>query len=578
MAKNNELSQAELYRKERKERLAKESKKNAKRNAKIAKIKRIATKVVAVVVAAAIVLGAVVIIVNNTGSEFFKPAVAKAGKDSISTTEYMYYYRRAHMNMYSQGASFDQQYGSGMYKQYYGFDYTLSPDEQEYANTEDAETKYNTWDEYFTDNILKTLQGNIILANEAEKAGLKLDESEIKEVTDQIDEIKSSSESNGMTANAYLKQMFGNGVNVNNVKKWMLRDLLAAKYQETKTDELFDSYSADEITKEYNKNINDYAYTDIRLYSFDVETPELKDDATDEVKKAANDKAVKAAKKEANEFIKGIKSSKDFVAAAKALDAKDSENANATTEDTTLVEKFNYETVKTNFTEKNANWLFSNDRKAGDKTVFEYKQNDEISGYYAIYIVKPIYKDESLGADVKGFNFAYDSNADDDAKKAVKEKANAVADAWNKLSDKEKTEEKFENLVTELYPDDANVYTCSDYENYEKGDLDNAVSDFVLDASRKKNDVAVIETSSGCYVMLYLEKNTEANWMIHVREALSKTDYDKYYEALEKDNALNKDGVIMKWAVKSTKKKIIKDIKYYIYAMEKSSSASTVGQ
>ena len=56
MAKKEEISKAELYRKERKERIAKEAKKNAKRNAKIAKMKRTALKAVAVVVAAAAVV------------------------------------------------------------------------------------------------------------------------------------------------------------------------------------------------------------------------------------------------------------------------------------------------------------------------------------------------------------------------------------------------------------------------------------------------------------------------------------------------------------------------------------------
>ena len=105
MSKYEELSKAELYRKERKERLAKEAKKNAKRNAKVAKMKRIAIRAVAVVAAVAIVLGATVAIVNYTGSLFFKPAIAKVGDTKISSSEFQYYYRTTYANLVSNAAT-----------------------------------------------------------------------------------------------------------------------------------------------------------------------------------------------------------------------------------------------------------------------------------------------------------------------------------------------------------------------------------------------------------------------------------------------------------------------------------------
>lgn len=582
MAKKEEISKAELYRKERKERLAKEAKKNAKRNAKIAKVKRIAVKTVAIVAAVAVVFGATVAIVNATGSSMFKLTVAKVGDIKVSTSEFQYYYRTSHANLVSQAAQYDQYYGSGYYAQNQGFDYTLLPSEQDFPNEKldgTIDEEFDTWDDYITYSTLNSIQYFYALAEEAEKAGIELTDDEVQEITDQIEELRETASENSRTLNAYLKASYGSGINEKNLEKWMLRDALAQKYEEIKEEELYNSYSDSDITKEFDENSQDYSYTDIRYYVFNVETAEVEDGASEAEVTKAQEKAVAKAEKEAKAFLKNIKSEKDFIKAAEALDKASADDSTETTsaDESTLLEKCEYAAFEQSFGTDDATWAFSESRKAGDKNVFAAEEDGTVAHYYAIYIVKPAYKDTAVLSDLKGYAFTYETDADDDSKAETKEKAQALVDEWNELEDKEKTAEEFSHIIQHVYPDEAETITCTDYADYTDGTISEEVDKWANAKARKAGDVALIETSSGCYVMFYEAKNTEANWKISVRESLRDEAYDSYTEELAASDAysLDKTGGLMSYNLKVHKKSIKKDVETYLYAVLKSASSSS---
>ena len=253
MAKN-ELSKAELYRKERKDRLSKEAKKNAKRNATVEKAKRVALKVVAIVVAVAIVSGIAVAVVNSTGSTLFRTKVASVGDYKVSSVEFQYYYRTIYNQYYN--------YASQGYQ--LGFDASKLPEEQEYPNPEheeetttavaDAKSEetteehtheekhYDTWHDFFADATLTQIQSLYMLSTEAEKAGLSLTEAEETEATEQIEEMRKQATESGYTLNAYLSLVYGDGVTEKLLKKCLLRDTLAQKFIEHKNAEFADGY------------------------------------------------------------------------------------------------------------------------------------------------------------------------------------------------------------------------------------------------------------------------------------------------------------------------------------------------
>lgn len=585
MANKEQASKAELYRKERKERIAKEAKKNAKRTAKMAKIKRTILKTVALVVAAAIVLGAAIAIVNYTGSSLFKMSVAKAGDTKISTSEFQYYYRTSHSNLVSQATQYDQYCGTGYYAQNQGFDYTRLPSDQDFPNgmlDKEAlgiEEDFEKWDDYITYSTLNSIQYFYMLAAEAEKAGIELTEDETKAVTDQIEELRKTAEESGRSLNAYLRASFGSGINENSLKSWMLRDALAQKYAETKQQELYDSYTKEQINAEFKDNENDYTFVDFRYYVFAVNAGSIKDGATEDEVKAAQEKAEKKAKKEAEAFIKDIKSEKDFLKAAEVLDKKNSTSdskAELKVEDTTLLEKCTYDAFVQNFSEKDAEWAFSTALKEGDMKILAQKEGDKVVNYYAMYALKGAYKDTAVLSDLRVYTYAYPTDAGADEKAETKAAAEKLYKEWNSLPAEEKTADEFAHLGHHVVEEGEEAVACNDYADY-NGTLDKKVDEWANDSKRKPGDVALIETNSGFYVAYYEAKNEEANWEISVRTALGNEAYDSYAEELteKEEYALVKDGALMTLSLKLHKNKIERDMKTYLYSVTQSMQQSS---
>ena len=588
MAKKEEISKAELYRKERKERLAKEAKKNAKRNAKVAKIKRTAIKTVAVIAAVAIVFGATIAIVNYTGSQLFKTTVAKVGDAKISTSEFQYYYRTTYSNLVSTAVQTDQQYGSGYYLQSQGFDYTVLPEEQSFPNDllgEDATETYETWDDYITSSTISSIQYLYALANEAEKAGITLTEEEEKAITDQIEEIRTSAAEGGASLNAYLRMSYGSGINENSMKAWMLRDSLAQKYAESKQLEIIDSFKTDEINAEYEANKAEYDYADFRLYVFNVDTSAIKDGTTqsdaEKIKKSAQDKA----KKEAEEFLKNIETEKDFVSAADKLDKAKDEEATMSAEESTKFEKAQYATIEQAFGEDAAKWAFAATRKVGESKVLAYKENGEITNYYAVFIAKPAYRDNAIGNDFRAYTFSYSSSSSttskvDDATKAeVKAKAQKLLDHWTGHDAAEGSADGFASLVNHVYPEEASTLTCQTYDDYtaDTGSLPEEVEKWAADKARKHGDVALVETETACYVVYFDAKNTEANWQLAVRNTMAQDAYQSFEEGLIKadEYALDKEGFFKTTALKVQKTKIAREVRTYLYSVMQNMQASS---
>ncbi len=587
MAKKEQASKAELYRQERKERIAREAKKNAKRTAKIAKIKRGILKTVAIVVAAAIVLGIAVTIVNYTGSSVFKMTVATAGDTKISTSEFQYYYRTSHANLVSQAAQYDQYYGAGYYAQNQGFDYTALPADQKFPNDmldKEAlgiEEDFETWDDYITYSTLNSIQYFYMLAAEAEKAGVELTEEEVKTINDQIEELRASAAEAGRSLNAYLRASYGSGINENILKKWLLRDALAEKYATSKQEELYESYTADQITAEFKANKNDYSFVDFRYYVFAVDAGEIKDGATEEQVKKAQEKAEKKALKDANNFIKNVKTEDDFIKNAVALDNKDAkkDSDKVTADDvkkTTLLENCAYDAFVQNFSEKDAKWAFSADRKAGEMKVLAQKEDDKIVNYYVVYIVEGAHKDTDVLSDLKAYSFTYSASATAADKAKAKDGAKELYDEWNSLPAKEKTAEEFAHIGHHVAGEGETPTACNDYADY-NGTLNEKVDEWANDSKRKPGDVALIETTSGYYVVYYEAKNEEANWQMSVRTALRDKDYDAYAEELVEmeEYVLVKDGPIMSLALKLHKKKLERDMSTYLYSVIQSAQQSS---
>lgn len=576
-----DLSKAELYRKERKERLAKEAKKNAKRNAKVAKVKATALKVVAIICAVAVVFGIAVGIFNATGSEVFRSKVATVGNHSISSVEFGYYYRTVY-NMYLQYA----QYGYDM-----GLDASKSPDEQKYTMDDEqttapaqsgettvateatTATNYDTWDDFFSASTIDQLKGYYILCDKAAEENIKLTDAEIKAVDDQLEELRSTASENNFTLNAYLKQVYGSGINEKLVRKFMVRDALAQKYQTEKQKQFANGYASDKVFNEYNANRQTYDYVDYRTQTFTV---------------SENQDAAKT-KKLAEEFLAKVSSSSTFEKAAdeilikdaiKNAQSDDKEKVNEASirkeyednKDNTLQKKQSYSSVKS-VNEDLAKWLFDSARKAGQTKLVEVKTDDTASSYIVAYLERTAYKDEEKGVNVRHILFKFEKDdgaqeATQEQKDAAKVKAQACLDEWKKGA---KTEESFAALATEKSEDTGSASNGGLYENVAQGQMVETFNDWIFDSSRKTGDTDIVETTYGYHVMYFVSKSDMPIWEKTVRDAMAQKDYTDFAKELN-DSAeytVEKHSV----ALKSASKKVIKSIKQYIFNASQSQQA-----
>lgn len=352
-------------------------------------LKTILIVVISLIAVAGIAFGAVALVKHFKGKD--QAALPKgdimAGDVEITYEEIQYYYFAAYNSLVETAIATDRQYGTGFFAEKQSFDYTKSPAEQSFPKEllPEGETKtYNTWDDYIFETVIESLKFLYAMEAEATKAGVKLTKEEKTTALAELEEMKTTAEARGISLEEYIEDNYGAGIKEADVEKWMLRDALARKYAQQKMDELIEAVTDDEIDSELEKNRNDYACADLRVYAFGVDT-------------TGKSNGKSESEKDAEEFLSDIITEDDFISKVQKIDEELStaEYADAATN----FYQAQYAALEKAFGKDDAEWLMDKTRKTGDKKVCAYKENDEIVVYYAFYIVKPSYIDKAMWED-----------------------------------------------------------------------------------------------------------------------------------------------------------------------------------
>lgn len=577
MAKT-EKSKAELYREERKARLQKAAKRNKKKPISPETSKRIG-RAFGIIVLVAIVALIGAFVVNYTGLIEKNTTAVTVGGQKVSQAEYNYYYNQGY-NMATQYAS----YGYDI-----GYDSSAMPDQQNYSGALGAiedfpEDQTPTWLDffaYYAQNSLKQIKSGVA---EAEKQGLKLDDSDLAEVQSSIDSLKSSASQNGYSLNAYLRASNGKGVNEKLYRQILEEQALYQKLDETKTDELKAAIKDDEVTKEFNSNLEAYAVVSYRSYAVEAEKVEVKPEETEDAAaadEAATEEAAEpaeptletteetmaAAKKQAN-TIAAAKSEKEYLAAVAAV-AGDKEYLS---DDSLTMHK---DAKGESIDDKDlVSWLFGDEAVTGATKVTE--QADV--GYTVYYVTEAAHKPaDSLTYTVRHIlvKFPEKENAEDttaaesgdDTTAAATEEAKAEAVEVPALDTKAYADVKValdvngdsakdkaiylraQNILEEYlkgehsaeafgklakkYSEDSNANQGGIYENVEMGQMVPAFESWAADKSRKAGDVGIVETEYGYHVM-YFESSNPVPWDDAVKTAIAHPKADEYMANLAK--------------------------------------------
>ena len=551
--KKAEKSQAELYREERKKRMAAAAKKNAKKSPQMQKAKHVAGKVIGIVIAVALVLGALYAVLNFFGVPQKVLTAAKVGDQRVSIAKYNLYYMDIYMGISQQSQQYDSTYGEGYGAMYTGYDSTKTPMEQAYTlgTIEGFEGENPTWADYMRINALNYLQSYVAYADLAREAGLTLTEDEQKEIDDQIEQLRSTAESNDFSLNRYLVQMYGKGVNEKLLREVMEERQLASDYAQQKQEELTNAITDEQINTEYNDNLADYALVSVSAFTVTADTSSVADDATDEEKEAAKTEAMAKAKTLADGYAAKVTSPETLLEQAKL-------NNSSATQDSVTYTDVTPSTLTSSFGQAACDWVVSADRAVGNVTVVESD-----NGYTVIYLSALPHKDTVKPVDVRHILIAFPTDDDgnvedltDDQKLEYYEKAKSVYDQY--LANP--TEDNFATLAGSNSEDPGSKDNGGLYEEVNVGDMVDAFNDWCFDAARKPGDTGIIETEYGYHIMYYVGNDHDEAWKTTVKTALSNEAFNSFdTETLKGDTyKLTESSVMINWAASQLESLITK--------------------
>lgn len=551
--KKAEKSQAELYREERKKRMAAAAKKNSKKSPQMQKAKHVAGKVIGIVVAVALVLGAIYAVLNFFGVPQKVLTAAKVGDQRVSIAKYNLYYMDIYMGISQQSQQYDSTYGEGYGAMYTGYDATKTPMEQAYTlgTLEGFDGENPTWADYMRINALNYLQSYIAYADLAREAGLTLTEDEQKDIDDQIEQLRSTAESNDFSLNRYLVQMYGKGVNEKLLREVMEERQLASDYAQQKQEELTNAITDEQIETEYNDNLADYALVSVSAFTVTADTSSVADDATDEEKEAAQTEAMAKAKTLADGYAAKVTSPETLLEQAKI-------NNSSATEDSVTYTDVTPSTLTSYFGQAACDWVVSADRAVGDVTVVESS-----NGYTVLYLSALPHKDTVKPVDVRHILIAFPTDDDgnvedltDDQKLEYYEKAKSVYDQY--LANP--TEDNFATLAGSNSEDPGSKDNGGLYEEVNVGDMVDAFNDWCFDAARKPGDTGIIETELGYHIMYYVDNDHDEAWKTTVKTALSNEAFNSFdTETLKGDTyKLTESSMMINWAASQLESLITK--------------------
>lgn len=566
---NNNKTQAELYREERKERLAKAAAKNAKRSPKSVKAANTAKKVISIVLAVVIALGAVVGVLNFFDVPQKAVKVSINGIESkISLAEINYFYFQTWTQSYSNTMQYEQ-YGIET-----GFDYTTTPDKQEYLEEhvqyagvtmeELGDIENPTWQDVFTYSAVSQLVYIKYGAEKAEEAGLKLTEAEEKEIDDQLEEIRKTAKENDYSVDRWLRLQLGYGVTEKMIKNITAQLYLAEKYYEKVTEDSRNAVTDEMIKEEYEANRDDYDIVDLRVYAFEADLGSNHSHEESEEHEKEHEEAEAKAKAQAETFIKNVTDEKSYIAAADNAIHTEDEKSTKDPDTSTLLSDKGYTEITNSYSEELAKWAFDDARKAGEVAVVDGGNGE----FYAVMMMTLPSKDtSSYSSDVRHILIQFPekntdgtatevtdedgnktTNITDATKKETKAKAQAILDEYLKNP----TEDNFSKLAKEKTEDPGSKESGGLYEGVmNDGKYVKAFTDWSIDAARKPGDTGIVETEYGYHIMYYV-KSTGTKWETAIRTAISGAEIEENVANVidEAAKAIDIDSFFINWTLK----------------------------
>lgn len=359
-----------------------------------------------------------------------------------------------------------------------------------------------TWHEYFVKSAAELLQQNVALFEEAKKAGYEVTDEDNQMVETYLESMSAYAEEYGTTLEAFMKACYGEYVDEATLVASLLRMSIANRYRNDYAQSI--EISDEELESYFEENKEAYETVNYRMMIFsDASLSEEEERTAEEI---------------AKEMAAAVTDEASFIQLALEY-APEESKVNYENESYTLAENI----TASSFSSEEAaqEWLFSDDRKAGDVTVIELQ-----SGYAATYFISKD-RDRTQTIDVRHILIQPEDDEDEASVKAAKEEAERIYDEWK---NGDATAESFGALAKE-YTADSNGDDGGLYENVTPGQMVTEFNDWCFDSARKPGDTAIVKTKYGYHIMYFVEQNEE-NWSASIRSILQSSEYTTYFYAL----------------------------------------------
>lgn len=439
------------------------------------------------------------------------------GDIEISHPEFISYYYDQYSEQKSSIEYSIQKVGSNRT----GYDPEVMPDEQKCINQE------YTWAEEFTLRAIETIQANYRSFERALEKGIVLTESEVTTTISQFDVLELASKFQQRSVAELLEELYGKGYTESMFKAREIMLAYKEKYEAVVMQEFAASYTEEELQNELKNNTSDYTVIIGRVYPIEGDF-----DAAE---------------------VSKISTEAEFLAYANANYPKEGYTA----ETRTLCNYVNKETISSTFGPEVGEWMFSEERVAGEIAVVKGQLYR-----YLVYIEKLPYLSISRKVMYYGHDYDETVSAEDRAKKL--ETLRAQQEEWKNAGA------------------DADAFAELCYNNSGLGEIDVRLGDFyyvmenwIFDESRKPGDYEIVDSDVGCASFYYMGENEgDYDWKQHMKDNKSKEDFTEEYKAdLEKNYEPKRNLSVIKKAYKTVNVTITRQI-----AEEKKEAEKTAQQ
>ena len=417
------------------------------------------------------------------------------------------------------------------YAAYQGLDVTKSLKEQ-YYNEEQGITWFDAF-MYETKNYLAQV---LVLCEAATAEGVKLDDEDEETVKMTLDSIRNAAETSEKSYEEYIAENFGEGLTENDIKEYLELTALYSKYYNM----LYDGYkfTDEEYEKCFEENKTSYQYADFMRYNFSFSTgtetsqdSKAEAEAKEKAKAYAEDLAKCTSGKDFKAYVKNYLTANPQVITAASESQMTEDEIKAAIDsavDNTYYKKYAYEV-----TSVAGKWIFDIARNPLDTTVIE-----NTNSYTSLLLIKPAYRDESVGRDVRHILFTPKSyGGENESDEKTLEQANSVYEKWKAG---EKTEESFAELAKEFSDDTGSKENGGLYKDVKEGEMVEEFNNWLFDDQRKSGDNGIVHTKFGYHIMYYVGDN-EPEWKLSMDTLLRKASFEETYKELSEKYEIEYD-------------------------------------